>query len=516
MTAPAVVVPLCSGRSATLLALLAGALHALALAPWPSGGLQLLAQALLLALLPWRSPRRAAWLGGCFGFTWLLGSVHWLFVSMHRYGQLPAWMAATALVALVAFMALYVAAAAALWSAAAPHGRLAAAGFWALVWLALELARAQWFTGFPWGAAGYAHVDSPLVVLAPWVGVHGVAAAAAGLAALLGLAARGLTGRRGWLPVLAPLLLQAWPAGWVGPDLTEPGRTLSVTLLQGNVPQDEKFDAARLPAVLDWHVQQLEAAQTDLVVAPETAIPLLPEQLPVGLWERLQQHFHRGSTHALFGMPLGSYETGYTNSVVGLGPQSVAGAAYRYDKHHLVPFGEFIPWGFRWFVDLMRIPLGDFNRGALPAASYRLGDERLAPNICYEDLFGEELAARWIDPAQAPTVLVNVSNIGWFGETVAVSQHLQISRLRALELQRPMLRATNTGATVIIDHRGRVTHRVPPHQRAVLVGSVQGRQGSTPYALWAGRLGLWPLWGLALGGMLLLARARVREAHPHT
>ena len=113
-------------------------------------------------------------------------------------------------------------------------------------------------------------------------------------------------------------------------------------------------------------------------------------------------------------------------------------------------------------------------------------------------------------------MLVNVSNIGWFGETVAVSQHLQISRLRALELQRTMLRATNTGATVIIDHRGRVTHRVPPHQRAVLVGSVQGRQGSTPYALWAGRLGLWPLWGLALGGMLLLARARVREAHPHT
>ena len=140
------------------------------------------------------------------------------------------------------------------------------------------------------------------------VGVGGVAAGAAGLAALLGLAARGLTGRRGWLPVLAPLLLQAWPAGWVGPDLTEPGRTLSVTLLQGNVPQDEKFDAARLPAVLDWHVQQLEAAQTDLVVAPETAIPLLPEQLPVCLWERLQQQFHPSSTHSLFRLPFGRYE----------------------------------------------------------------------------------------------------------------------------------------------------------------------------------------------------------------
>ena len=173
-----------------------------------------------------------------------------------------------------------------------------------------------------------------------------------------------------------------------------------------------------------------------------------------------------------------------------------------------MPFGEFIPWGFRWFVDMMRMPLGDFSRGPLAAPSFAVGTERVGPNICYEDLFGEELATRFVDAAQAPTVLANVSNIGWFGETVAVDQHLQISRLRTLELQRPMVRATNTGATVAIDHRGHVTHRLAPHVRGVLEAQVQGREGTTPFAWWAGRLGLLPLWGL---GLVAVAWARQRR-----
>ena len=226
-------------------------------------------------------------------------------------------------------------------------------------------------------------------------------------------------------------------------DFTRPGSTLSVTLLQGNVPQDEKFEPTRQAAAMEWHLQALLAARTDLVLAPETAIPFLPQQMPEGLWEALQQRFGAGTTAALVGMPLGDFEAGYTNSAVGLAPGR---PLYRYDKQHLVPFGEFIPTGFRWFTQMMDIPLGDFNRGPLVAPSFVVKGERIAPNICYEDLFGEELAARFADAASAPTMLANLSNIGWFGETIAVGQHLQISRLRSLELQRPMLRATNTGA----------------------------------------------------------------------
>jgi apolipoprotein N-acyltransferase len=193
-------------------------------------------------------------------------------------------------------------------------------------------------------------------------------------------------------------------------------------------------------------------------------------------------------------MPLGDFETGYTNSVVGLS----SGAPYRYDKVHLVPFGEFIPAGFRWFTDMMRIPLGDFSRGTPDAPSFPVRGQRVAPNICYEDLFGEELALRFADAARAPTILANVSNIAWFGDTVAVPQHLNITRLRTLELQRPMLRATNTGATAIVDHRGRVQAMLAPFTQGVLEGTVQGREGLTPFARWASRLGLMPYTVLAL------------------
>jgi len=191
---------------------------------------------------------------------------------------------------------------------------------------------------------------------------------------------------------------------------------------------------------------------------------------------------------------------------------------YRYDKHHLVPFGEFIPPFFKWFTAMMNIPLGDFNRGAAGQPSFVWAGQRIAPNICYEDLFGDELGARFINPAEAPTVLVNFSNIGWFGDTLAIDQHLQISRMRALEFERPMVRATNTGATAVIDHRGVVTHQLARYTRGVLQAQVHGRGLNaqsgwhiTPYAWWVSRWGHAPLWlfgGLALVLAALAARRR--------
>ena len=280
-------------------------------------------------------------------------------------------------------------------------------------------------------------------------------------------------------------------------EFSRPAGSLNVVLLQGNVPQDEKFAPARISAAIDWHVRELLAARdagVDLVVAPETALVLLPAEMPPGFWESLQRTFSAGRTHALFGVPMGSAGEGYTNSAAGIGPgQPTSAPVYRYDKHHLVPFGEFIPLGFRWFTEMMNIPLGDFARGPLVAPSMAVAGQRVAPNICYEDLFGEELAARFTDPAASPTIFANLSNIAWFGDTIAIDQHLQISRMRTLELQRPMLRATNTGATVAIDHRGRLTRAAPTQRRVVLTAQVQGREGRTPFAWWAGHAGLWPL-----------------------
>ncbi len=310
----------------------------------------------------------------------------------------------------------------------------------AALWLLAELARGVIFTGFPWVASGYAHVDSPLARLAPFVGVYGIGAIAALLTAWATLAALGGTGRARWRPALGAAALLLALALLAPAGFSRPAGTLEVVLLQGNVPQDEKFVPERISAAIDWHVRELLAARdaaADLVVAPETALVLLPAEMPPGFWDGLRQAFSAGRTHALFGVPMGDAADGYTNSAVGLGPGPADAAIYRYDKHHLVPFGEFIPPGFRWFTNLMNIPLGDFDRGPLVAPSMRVAGQRVAPNICYEDLFGEELAARFTDPAQAPTILANLSNIAWFGDTIAIDQHLQISRMRALELQRP-------------------------------------------------------------------------------
>jgi apolipoprotein N-acyltransferase len=466
---------------------------------------------LCVAALAWRvaqaSPRRATLLGAAFGTAWLVAGVWWLFISMHRYGGLPAWLAAAAVLLLALALSTYLALALRLvarWRSGRPWSD---ATLFAAAWLAAELARGVLFTGFPWLASGYAQVDGPLAALAPWIGVYGLGALAAwwsaGLAATLAQPRASVR----WRGLVLLALVLAWPA-WTGPaSFTRPSGVLRVALVQTNVAQDEKFAAERMPQALDWVAAAMFGADADLVVAPETAVPLLPAQLDElvpGYWEALTRHFGRADgPAALVGVPLGSYEAGYTNSVAGLSTESTrTGGFYRYDKQHLVPFGEFIPTGFRWFTTLMDIPLGDFNRGPRVPPSFAVRGERVAPNVCYEDLFGEELALRFATAAAAPTVLANVSNIGWFGDTIAVRQHLQISRFRSLELQRPMLRATNTGATVVIDHQGRVTAALPTFTRGVLLATVQGRDGLTPFARWASVAGLWPLAGLSAAGLL--------------
>ena len=493
----------------------------------PAGGLQLLALALLAGQLDGaRSWQRGAWLGGLFATAMLGATFWWMFISMHVYGGLAAPLAVLAVVLLAAFLGLYYAVACGLFVLVAPVRLAWRALVFAALWLLAELARVQFFTGFPWGEGGYAHVDGWARPLAAWVGVHGLSFLAAFVAAWLAFSL--VAPRTRWLAALGAAALGAAVA-WLpvpadaeaDPALAAP---LAVTLLQGNIPQDEKFESGTgVITALRWYGEQLQSAQSALVVAPETALPLLPQQLPAGYWEALQTRFSTGRQAALIGLPLGSFEAGYANAVVGLKPVS-AGAAppaplappapYRYDKHHLVPFGELIPPGFHWFIRLMNIPLGDFSRGAVGQASFDWQGQRLAPNICYEDLFGEELGVRFLDPAHAPTVFVNVSNIGWFGDTVAIDQHLQISRMRALEFSRPMIRATNTGATVIIDHRGQVTASLPRSIRGALTGEVLGRSRITPYAWWVSRFGLWPLWalGLAVAGLALAARRQ--QARP--
>jgi apolipoprotein N-acyltransferase len=471
-------------------------------------------QFLCIGLLAWSvsrvCPRRAALIGWAFGTAWIGAGTWWLFISMHRYGELPAALAALAVAALAGALSLYLAAALALFARLRRGRVIGDALLFGAVWLLAELARGVLFTGFPWVATGYGQVDAPLAAWAPWVGVYGIGAIVAVLAAALALGG-GAKQRLGAAAAVAavvfasPLLLQR--------EFTQSAGRIGVTLVQTNVAQNEKFLPQLVPENLAWLQQTLADARGTLVIAPETAIPLLPEQLGDEAWRRFTAPFADAKRALLVGLPLGDYDAGYTNSVAGVSGVSAAGPAfYRYDKHHLVPFGEFIPPGFRWFTNLLNIPLGDFARGPLGQASFAFAGQRIAPNICYEDLFGEELARQWASAETAPTMLANVSNIGWFGDTIAIAQHLNISRARTLEFQAPMLRATNTGATAVIDHRGVVAARLAPFTRGVLDAEVEGRSGATPYVSWVGRFGLWPL--ALLAALLIAGLGWRRKAAP--
>ncbi|MGJ7546348.1 apolipoprotein N-acyltransferase [Variovorax sp. LT1R16] len=517
-----------ASTSASLFRLLgfgvAGLAQALSMAS-PVGGkplwwLQLLSLAALVWLLDGLRAQGAGWRraglhGWLFSTAWLAGSFWWLYISMHTYGGLPAPLAAIAVLALAAGLGLYYAVAAAWFVVRGPTGRVTGALVFAALWTLAELVRGSWFTGLPWGAGGYAHVEGPLAALAPWIGVYGIGGAAALVVALAALrrAVRGVELGAGLLlmalvfavPQLVPAL-----GSEVRGDKGATGR-LEVALLQGNIPQDEKFiPGGGIETALRWYGEQLRDAKASLVVTPETALPLLPRQLPPGYLDAIQARYSQGNQAAIVGLPMNDTAGPgtYSNAVLGFQPQ--AAQPYTYSKHHLVPFGEFIPTGFRWFIQMMNIPLGDFARGGLAQAPFLWQGQRIAPNICYEDLFGDEIGANFKDEATAPTILLNVSNIAWFGDSVAIDQHLSISRMRALEFARPMVRATNTGATVVIDAQGRVTHELPRLTRGVLEASVEGRRGLTPYARWVAPFGLWPLWILALG---IVAAAFVLGRH---
>ena len=524
-----------------LLALTAGALNVFAFAPFGAWPLQILCAALLFWLVMRASGvRQAALLGWMYSFAATGAGVYWLYISLHDIGGMPAWLTVLAIGLLALGLGLLVGAATggARWLQQRWHCGNGATLLLLLpaLWMLAEWTRSWIFTGFPWLSTGYAHVSGPLAGYAAIIGVYGVGLIAAIIAAILTLAADASTssvtasiiqasGRRLPLRLLAGLGLLAvllLGAGQLlrGVDWTRPhGQPISVRLLQGNVPQAMKFDQAQLGATLDMYDAMITAVPADLIATPETAVPVILQQLPPEYLQRLASFASASNSHLLIGMPISDSPAQYTNALVVLPPAATTPAAfpvpiaavpatYRYEKHHLVPFGEFIPPGFRWFVDTMQIPLGDQSRGAALQAPFAVRDQWILPNICYEDLFGEEIAAQILWQAArklpTPTMMLNISNIAWFGDSIALPQHLQISQMRSLETGRPMLRATNTGATAVIDPQGRIQAQLAPFTRGTLAASVQGYDGLTPFI----RIGNYG--ALLLAGLMLAAAASAR------
>jgi apolipoprotein N-acyltransferase len=508
-------------RARMIIAALSGAASVFAFAPFGYWPVQIVALALLFyQVLRGGGVKRAALIGWAYGTGLVAAGVHWLYVSLHYYGAMAAPLAALAVLLLAfgmgAYGALAMAGAAWLrqrWTLSLPLTNLLVLP---VAWGLSELVRGWLFTGFSWLSSGYAHNTSPLAGFAPLLGVYGLgwlAALCAGALLLLVHRSRKLA-----VGVLVVVMGAGFLFGRVSWTHAE-GQPVSVRLLQGNVPQQEKFDPGFVLAALNMYRDAITAQGADLIATPETALAVLPQQLPPEYLPALTAFAQQSHSHLLLGIPTSDGPDQYANSAVGVAPAGQANAleqGYRYDKHHLVPFGEFIPLGFRWFTNLMSIPLGDMTRGATVQAAFPVKDQLILPNICYEDLFGEEIAEQLRSPVggQKPaTILLNISNLAWFGNTIAIPQHLQISQMRSLETGRPMLRSTNTGATAVIGADGEVKGMLAPNTRATLSAKVQGMAGDTPYILFGNKLFL-ALAALSLAAARLLSTRKAKREAP--
>jgi apolipoprotein N-acyltransferase len=471
---------------APLLALLAGGAHALSFAPFNLPALQLAALATLIALAQWQpSWQRAALIGYAFGLGWFSIGVSWVYISMHVHGDMPSWIAALATFALAALLAVFPALAAGAAYRATRRSALRLLLAWPGAWCLSEWLRGTILTGLPWIASGYAHTDGTLAGYAPVLGVYGlclIAAVIAGAAATVLQRRSDASLATRIAALVVALLLVAGGQLLRGVEWTHPvGQPLHVKLIQGNVPQDLKFGEGGTELAIQRYFALMPdppALRADLVVLPESAFPLPLGDLPAGAREALLDFPSQQHAALIFGVFLEEPRYQYFNSALGLQDHD---PPQRYSKRHLVPFGEFVPFGFHWLMQLVKIPIGDQDRGAPYQPPMQLAGQRIAVNICFEDLFGGEIIAAWREPALEPTMLLNLSNLGWFNDSLALPQHLQIARMRALETGLPLLRATNTGATAIIDPHGRVLAQLPFLQAASLRGEVTAFRGHTPY-----------------------------------
>jgi apolipoprotein N-acyltransferase len=439
------------------------------------------------------SPKQAASVTYSFSIGFFCSGVSWIYVSLHDFGGMPLWMAGFATFAFCAFLALFPTAAG--WiSKKTNHVLIAAPVFWVLA----EWGRSWIFTGFPWLNVGYSQVPySPLAGFAPILGVYGLSLVTALSASLFVMLIDKPTRKK-----TALVLLALWISGgllylvsWTHPV----GEPVSVALLQGNIAQDIKWDATQVQRTLDQYYSLATQSSEKLIVMPETALPLLINEVPQNYLEQLQTHAKNNQGDILIGAVEFENEQ-YYNSMLSYGSQQTQ----IYRKFHLVPFGEFIPLKqvFGWiYRDWLNIPLTDLSRGDSHPQPMYIAGQRVAVDICYEDVFGEEI----IHQLPLATLLVNASNDAWYGKSLASYQHLQMSQMRAMESGRMMLRATNTGATAIINRDGKIVSTLPHFTTGILHGKAQGYLGATPYV----RFGNWPtLIILFLSAALLWGRKK--------
>jgi apolipoprotein N-acyltransferase len=465
----------------------AGAALNLAFAPFSWWPIALIAPAALFALIRGLPPRRAFAAGGAFGVGLFAFGTYWLYTCLHVYGLVPIWLTLVLQAVLVAAMSAYVAVlcylANRLWL------KPGAVRDWLVLpvlWVLLEWLRGWWLSGFPWLSIGYAMIDSPLAGWAPIFGVYGVTWASAMIAVAINVVlapAEKFTQR--CVAFAGAVLLMLVPAFIARQPWTHAlGSPVAIAAVQGAVPQDQKWQVKNRELTLQRYLRLTgEAWGAKLIIWPESALPALANNI----MDYLQNLKELGGAHGadfVIGLVNYHYDTKqYFNGILVLGSD---GDGWYY-KRHLVPFGEYfpVPAFMRSWLRLLSLPYDDFTAGPARQRILSAAGQKLGLTICYEDAFGSQQ----LEVLRQATLLVNVTNNAWYGDSTAPHQHLQIARMRALEAGRFLIRAANDGITAVIDSHGKIVARLPQFQEGVLRADVQPMVGLTPYA----RLGNYPV-----------------------
>lgn len=494
--------------SRALLALAAGALLPLSMAPfhfWPLGPLA-------LGLYFWvllDAPGRGLLAGWLFGLGLYGVGTSWIYVSIHEHGGASPLLAGFLVLLFASGLGLLTMLMAGLFVRFRPADTRLAAVFFALLYMGLEWVFTWFLTGFPWTAAGYGQIESPLSAFAPigGVGLVSFTVLCSGLALVVFIRSMREAGfaARSVLLLSAGLLLLPWVLGLVLKNVawTEVGPVRTTALVQGNIEQASKWDPAnRLPIISHYRRLTEPHWGADLILWPEAAITVYEHQAEE-LLAALDARGKAAGSSLVLGLPAVRVYPGddysFLNTARGLGM-----AEGRYVKRRLVPFGEYVPLEslLRGLIQFFDLPMSHAEAGDWWQPPLSLDGRRANMAICYEIVY-PELVRDDVD------VLLTISNDTWFGDSIGPHQHLAIARMRALENGRWLLRATNNGVTAIIDHRGEVRASLPQFEAGVLEGTYEERQGRTPF----NRFGSWPLYGfLLLAGLALLARSVLARA----